>query len=139
MSRATEYSREACGQSLLEFALVVPVLMLLVVGTFDLGWAVYARNAIANSAREGARVGIIQSRSDAEIRTQVKNTAAALGLTDAQIVISPVGSSSDPYRDHRVYLTVTVNYTYHPLTPVIGGLFSTGGIPLSSSSTMVVE
>lgn len=126
------------GQSLVEFALVAPLLLMVVFGTFDLGWAVYAKNTITNSAREGARVGVVVSKSDADIRTQVKHTAAALGLTDAQIVISPAGNASAPYRDHQIALTVTVNYTYTPLTPIIGQILG-GGIPLSSSSTMVVE
>jgi hypothetical protein len=44
------------GQSLIEFALVLPLFVLLIVGIFDLGRAFFAFIAISNAAREGARV-----------------------------------------------------------------------------------
>ena len=37
------------GQALIEFALVVPILILLIIGLFDLGWAVYANNMVPNA------------------------------------------------------------------------------------------
>jgi hypothetical protein len=46
------------GQDLLEFALIFPLLMLIVVGVLDLGRAFFAAIAVANVAREGARYGI---------------------------------------------------------------------------------
>jgi len=48
--------RDERGSSLVEFALVIPVIMLLIFGAVDLGRAVYAYNTIANAARDGARV-----------------------------------------------------------------------------------
>jgi Flp pilus assembly protein TadG len=47
------------GQALVEFALVLPVFLLIVFGVFDLGRAVYAYNTVANAAREGARVAAV--------------------------------------------------------------------------------
>ena len=47
------------GQGLVEFALVFPVFILLLLGIFDLGRAVYAYNTIGDAAREGARVAIV--------------------------------------------------------------------------------
>ena len=44
------------GQSLVEFALVLPLFVLLIVGVFDLGRAFFAYIAISNAAREGTRV-----------------------------------------------------------------------------------
>ena len=44
------------GQSLVEFALVLPLFVLLLVGVFDLGRAFFAYIAISNAAREGTRV-----------------------------------------------------------------------------------
>ncbi len=44
------------GQSLVEFALILPIFVLIVVGIFDLGRAFFAYIAIANAAREGVRV-----------------------------------------------------------------------------------
>ena len=44
------------GESLVEFALVLPLFVLLIVGVFDLGRAFFAFIAISNAAREGTRV-----------------------------------------------------------------------------------
>jgi Flp pilus assembly protein TadG len=121
------------GQGLVEFALIIPLLVLVVIGLFDLGYAVHANNLLTNAAREGARTGIILSNTDAYIRTRVKNTAPDLGLTDAQIIINP----SAP----RVFgnpITVTVNYTYTPITPLVERIVG-GNLRLSATSSMVVE
>ncbi len=44
------------GQSMVEFALILPLFVLFIVGIFDLGRAFFAFIAISNAAREGARV-----------------------------------------------------------------------------------
>jgi Flp pilus assembly protein TadG len=44
------------GQSMIEFALILPLFVLIVIGVFDLGRAFFAYIAISNAAREGARV-----------------------------------------------------------------------------------
>jgi hypothetical protein len=54
--RFTRYSRQIGGQSLVEFALLLPLFVLLIVGIFDLGRAFFAYIAISNAAREGTRV-----------------------------------------------------------------------------------
>ena len=47
------------GQSLVEFALVLPLFLLLVFGIMDLGLAVLSYNSITNAAREGVRLAIV--------------------------------------------------------------------------------
>ncbi len=56
-SRSSSDSRQR-GQDLVEFALVLPLLLLIVVGVMDLGRAFFAAIAVANVAREGARYGV---------------------------------------------------------------------------------
>jgi len=51
--------RSRSGQGMVEFALVVPVLMLMLLGLADVARAVYTYNIISNSAREGAREAIL--------------------------------------------------------------------------------
>lgn len=125
------------GQALLEFALVLPILVLAILGIFDLGWAVYANNTLASAAREGARMAIVQSKtdSDATIRQHVKDSAQGLGLSDSQITIAPAFAS----RTFGNPITVTVTYTYTPLTPVIGQIVAGNGLALKASSAMRLE
>ena len=47
--------RSSSGQSLVEFALILPVLILMLIGTFDLGRVVWANDTVSNAAREAAR------------------------------------------------------------------------------------
>ncbi len=48
--------RHKRGQSLVEFALLLPLFVLLIIGIFDLGRVFFSYIAITNAAREGARV-----------------------------------------------------------------------------------
>lgn len=64
--------RRSRGQSLVEFALVIPIFLLIVFALIDMGRLVYINNALAEGAREGARWGSVQSRSqDAPGRTSI--------------------------------------------------------------------
>ena len=47
------------GGALIEFAIVVPLLILLVIGAIEFGLLCYNKQVIANASREGARAGII--------------------------------------------------------------------------------
>jgi Flp pilus assembly protein TadG len=53
------------GQALVEFALVLPIFILILVGIFDLGRAVYAFNTVNNAAREAVRLAIVDQNCDA--------------------------------------------------------------------------
>lgn len=56
--------REPRGQALVEFALILPILILLLVGIFDFGRAIYAFNTVNNAAREAVRVAIVDQNCD---------------------------------------------------------------------------
>lgn len=51
------------GQSLIEFALLLPIAIFLVVGFFDLGRAIFYYSSLTNVVREGARYGIVDTKS----------------------------------------------------------------------------
>jgi Flp pilus assembly protein TadG len=50
------------GQALAEFALVIPIFLVVLFATIDAGRFVYTANALGNSAREAARVGSVGAR-----------------------------------------------------------------------------
>ena len=65
------------GQSLVEFALVIPIFLLIVFALIDMGRLVYINNALSEGAREGARWGSVDLRAvDAAGRTSVGTRAA---------------------------------------------------------------
>ncbi len=57
--------RNNSGVAALEFAIVLPVLILLIAGMMDLGHAFYLKQVITNASREGARYGILY-KADAD-------------------------------------------------------------------------
>ena len=78
------------GAAAVEFAIVLPLLMLLLAGFFDFGWLFYWNHSATNASRAGARYavqakligGISTPYTDAEITTLVKNNYGAdLGVT----------------------------------------------------------
>lgn len=56
--------KRTLGQALLEFALVLPLFLVLLMGVIDIGRAIWAQNSLAAAAREGARFAIVHGGSD---------------------------------------------------------------------------
>jgi len=84
----TRRPRSDRGQSLVEFALVLPVFVILVVGILDFGRAVWATSALASSAREAARYAIVHGGAP--------DNACPVGPPGPETVIPPA-STSCPY------------------------------------------
>lgn len=121
-------ARRARGQTLVEFALVVPIFLLIVLGLFDVGRAVFNYNTVANAAREGARVAIVNQDADA-VRAATKKAGTGLSLTDADVTLDSCGQQGCPF-------SVTVTFDYQPATPLIGEIFNP---TLTSTAVMPVE
>lgn len=126
------------GQTLTEFALIIPVILLVLLGLFDLGRAVYAYTTISNAAREGARVLIVdQTQTSGVYRAQSEaaGSATALGIADAAVTVAfrtPDLSGSCSARTIGCVAELIVPYAYNAITPIIGQLVG----PISMSSTV---
>jgi len=105
------------GQTLVEFAFVLPILLLLMVAIIDFGILFYSQMAVSNAAWEGARAGatiIDPSRGDQEIIGAVHQAAYGLDLSHLVIDIDP--SQDEPPRNlafpapRGESLTITIQY-----------------------------
>lgn len=128
---------------MVEFALVLPLLLLIVVGVFDLGWAVYAQNTLALATREGARVGVVEP-SDSVIVQAVIARATGLGLDSTRVHVcygtTTLCTANAGTRLKGSPIAVSATYMYTPLTPLIGSVVGVGGgLLLQSQAIMVVE
>jgi Flp pilus assembly protein TadG len=121
------------GQSLVEFALVLPILLILLLGILDFGRAVAAYNSVSNGARSGARVAIVNQDYSA-IRDAVLSEAFGLADVDVQFATVP-GQTGCP----RIgcVIEVSVSYDFSPATPVIGNIV--GDFTVTSTSRMPIE
>lgn len=136
----TRSGTDARGQSMVEFALILPVFVLILVGVFDLGRAVYAYNTINNAAREAARLAIVD-QTIAHIKAEAIGASVALdlGLADIDVDFRSVATpdqadtcSGDVAGDNNntdaivlCVAVVTVNYDYQAATPIVGNIIGT--------------
>lgn len=161
MSRPGRRGRHR-AQALVEFALVLPLLLLLVFGIVDAGRLIYAYNTVANSARNSARVAIVnQSTAGADICDTTVATPGATAYPVGCAISSGIGLGivatdvSVKYRDPTdttdcktpvstppvvligCIAVVEVTGRFQPLTPVIGQLI--GPVIVKSTSKFPVE
>jgi Flp pilus assembly protein TadG len=115
----------ARGQSVLEFALVAPVLLLLLVGVVDLGHALRSSVVVINAAYVGARFASTAPAGTAAIRASVQSAAAGTDvvLTDIAITYPSGNAAGRPVR-------VTVTYQF---TSVFGAMLGHNTIILVSA------
>ncbi|NOQ40089.1 MAG: hypothetical protein GQ562_07195 [Anaerolineales bacterium] len=120
------------GQALVEFAFVLPILLLLMVAIIDFGIIFYSQMAVSNAAWEGARAGatiIDPSQGDQEIIGAIHNAAYGLDISLLTIDIDP--AQDEPPRNQSFpaprgeSLTITVIYnielTFPQVTVPISG------------------
>ena len=123
------------GQSLVETALIIPLLLLLILTFVDLGRAIYYSSAIQNSVREGARYASVHKLTGdvTEVKDLVKNYSVAVNILDADIVVTPDTYVSGTTKE----VTVHASYDFDPITPFLEFMFG-GSITLEAESTMLL-
>ncbi len=129
-------SREE-GQSLVELALLLPVLILIFAGVLDLGRAFQAYMTVANAAREGARYAAFHMNDCTELynnlRPRIENEAAGsnIDLSSATVVLEPSCSQANYSPGDPV--SVRVEYNFQLIT---GMIFGGDTVLISASTTM---
>lgn len=110
MPRASER-----GAVAVEFAILAPVLIMLLLGIMEFGRAYNAQVSLSNAAREGVRVMAI-SNDQTAAKTAAKNAAVSLnpGLADTNFTFSPASCTSG------AQMSVTIKYTLSTLTGIAG-------------------
>jgi len=140
------FAKQTTGQSLVEFALVIPILLLLLVGImeFSRGWM--ARNILTGAAREAARVAAVDDTGGGEAAGDAaappRGGGAAAGEARGRAVLSSaglIGGDVDVVFGGGAFGTVTATASYDFPVSVAGfvpGWGSASIIPLSSTTTM---
>lgn len=129
MSRFVDEHR---GQSLVEFALILPILVLVLVMIFDGGRLVFAYNTVNNAAREGGREATV-NQTLADIQARAAQHAVALDLNPSSVVVdyrttsqpNNPGSCNSSVGTPAIVgclAVVRVPYTWVAATPVIGNI-----------------
>ncbi len=130
------------GASAVEFALVLPLLVVLVFGIVEFGLAMFDKAVITNASREGARAGIVYREdriTDEEIRAVVnrycQNKLVTFGASkNVTTSITREGASA---RGDDLTVTVVYKYDYLVLPGFINAL--AGGINMDATTVMRLE
>jgi Flp pilus assembly protein TadG len=114
------------GAAAVEFAILLPLLLMLVLGTIEFGRAYNAQITLTNAARDGARVMAI-SGNQAAARSAAKSAAASLnpGLKDTNIQFGTACPSMIP-AGASPQTTFTISYTLPTITGIAGPFPMTG-------------
>lgn len=148
------------GQAIVEFAFVLPLVLLLIVAVADFGIAYQRSVQMANAVREGARYGsVFPMRVDASgnpdpenMKYRVKREASGFTLGDADIQVfyeqanvnpptsyaaGSAGATTYAVTGNAVRIQATTSYT--PLTPFAALLFPSGSVTLRGTAVMRIE
>jgi len=132
------------GQSLVEFALVMPLLLLIITGLFDVARATWQENTLAYAAREGTRYAIVHGSASVDgtvvfptsyqpVVDVVRN--AAVGVPTVSVTVTWLDSGCYD-RNCRVQVDATAPFTPIPSQYLLGNAFQ---ITLRGGSLLVIQ
>lgn len=131
------------GQSIIEFALLAPVLLILFMGMFDFGWILHQQIQMDNSTRLGARRGAV-----GDTNTEIMNAildGITFPLNENQISIEVfdtdgvlVADSENRTPDNTIVVTITRN-NVQLITPLANFIESLTPINLNSEGNFLIE
>jgi len=139
----TGVRRRLLGQGLVEFALLLPLLMLILVGTIEFGRVMFIYVNIANAAREGARYGMVNPKDQNGIINNVTETLQMVTSNDITMNITydkgpdttTVPASAVAAGDRVI---ITIEYTVQPITPLMQP-FMPGGMLLRTENRRTIQ
>jgi Flp pilus assembly protein TadG len=139
------------GQSLVELAISLPVILLILLGTFDFGMALFSYSILRDAAQEGALYGSFNPGNRSEIENRARNI---LPRQDDEVFSSPVDLRNEDQVsvDIKVkgkacqgvtkgvanYIEVQVSYNYPILMPFTGEIVGSDTIKLTTSASNVI-
>lgn len=122
------------GQAMVEFALILPILLLLLCGIIELSWLLFGKISLQNAASEAARAGSVGTTVTEAIDKAEDRIEALIPPQFAEDLDIDI-SFSTPSSFRSGDITVELEAYTSPLTP-IAGIFGLDEIHLLTSCTM---
>lgn len=111
------------GQSLVESAMSIGLLLLIVLAIADFGRVMAINTALSSGAQQGARTGVITENSGL-ITQSALGSLILVNTDDVSVDIDQTAS----------YTQVTLTYTFSPLTPMLSVFVGESGVTLERSA-----
>lgn len=159
----TQRRKGGRGQALVEFALVIPILLLILFAIIDISRYVYSWNALNEASRAGARTGSVALwppdcnglNRETCVKTIARNrlTAVSIDLTDVKVECQRRSSNgalsavqvdncggTTPWRANDI-MTVTITRPFTLLTPIVAQLIDAGNplLTMTGQTTVTVD
>jgi Flp pilus assembly protein TadG len=155
MRRHLNRKRREKGSSAVEFALAIPIFIILVIGIIEFGWYFFVQHTLQYATREGMRLALVgrqltdtsgnlMTREASIIQTIREQASLAVDPGAVTISIFPVQADfSDPTGwqsqqnagDEGDYMRVRTRYDHKLFTPLIGTFFSGGHVMIVAEGT----
>jgi Flp pilus assembly protein TadG len=122
------------GQALVEFALTLPILLLLLAIGGDFGRAYFFDLSLRDGAFAAARYAAMNPNDDPGIRAAAIRAAPEAALTSGMVGITPAATP----RGRGTPVQVSITYVFHPLTPILSALIGST-VTLRENQTDIVK
>lgn len=126
-----KFRRDERGQAMTEFALVLPILLLILMGIVEFGRIFHAYIVINEAARDAVRY-VSVAASESEVRDVILQDSQSLDETRVAFTISP----GETYRRSGQPVTVQVTYPVQLITPVLNFVLPN---PVNVTATMTMR
>jgi Flp pilus assembly protein TadG len=139
------------GQSLIELAVSLPVIILILLGTIDFGMAIFSYSILRDAAQEGALYGSFNPANKAEIENRARNISPR---GDEEVFSSPVNLRNTTLVKVEIKalgafcqgakngvansLRVSVSYKYPLLMPFAAKIIGSNTISLTGTATNII-
>ncbi len=128
--------RSERGAELIEFALVLPLLLFIILGLVDFGFMFQRFEVVTNAAREGARMAVLAGYTNADVETRVRNylTTGGVAATTSNCSVATTdytipGGAGPAMPGKRVQVTYASPYLFlGPVAGWFGGSFTTANL-----------
>ena len=147
--------RNGKGVELMEFALVLPMFLMLSFAIVDFTLCFFAQHTLQYATREGVRLALVGrqlndasgsplTREASIVKAIRDNVAVAVSPSAVQISIYPVETDFSDPSNWKVtqnagapgsYMRVRTSYIYHFMTPFVGSFVSGGNLTLRAEAT----
>ena len=116
--------RKEDGQAMVEFALILPIFLLILCGIIDFGWLFYNQLSLNNACREGARYAVVNTAEDAStqaIINHIENSTTTVFANDGVDIEITYTAPNDPTSgDIKVTLEAEISFFTPVLSTVMG-------------------
>jgi Flp pilus assembly protein TadG len=149
--RKLNHKRNERGQSLVELAVALPVMILILLGTVDFGMAIFTYSILRDAAQEGALYGSFNPTNKLQIENRARNISprgedevfsSPINLRDTSLIIveiKPLGAACQgSTRGVANSLQVNVSYRYPLLMPFAGDVIGSDTILLTGTATNII-